>query len=694
MNTTSADDRDRLVDEHLHRAGQALRRGRSVDLASIQAELGDAYAKFQSLISSQLLLHGTDASDALAMQHETIDAYRIVGELGSGTTAVVHDAVDPSGVPVAIKMLRPAWAAHKETRANFVREAKLLARSKHPNLVALQRVGECAGRPYLVLDRVRGQSLSHVAMPKDASEFSKFCMSAAKLVRGVAHMHAQGVVHRDIKPSNILVDEHGGWILADLGIAYDATTPVTPSLAGTGTPGYQSPQQLLTPTAPPVPSDDVYALGRTLLAVLTPNRTQTGQDFATRKGLGVTAAHALSSIVPAPLKRILARATRTRPEDRYTTADALAADLERTARALAGPRASSGFTTMRVGRTMPWKAIGVAAALVVAAIGGALFALKPGDTRLTIRSVPGAVASVDLGPEQVLPHTFSLGAGSRDVRVTAPRFRDRELAINVEAGSRHVVELVLVPKDSRDTQAMLDALRVLGLPTNELIHVAKTVPTTRSSDSRRAAVLFYPRGPLASSALDRAEFEWLGPLPKRATIHWRTSSKAEATPLTTITRSMSIPIPAAVSELLTAGTRLTWSVSVDEVELARAQCEVAALSPTRPTRVSEGAETPFDRVRDVLRLRREGRLTAALRRTFGVPESVRSPLLLRARMLVLRDLCSGVEGLASTELWRASYYVSRDVERSMSPADADDSANAQPRRSLPNRSPDEAGEQR
>ena len=698
MTQAGPSDIDQRLDEHLHRAGLQLRRREPIDVARIQADLGDAYPRFQSLISSQMLLHGSGASDRLSIIQDRIDGYRVVGELGSGTTAVVYDAEDENGHSVAIKMLRPAWAAHKETRTNFVREGQLLSRASHPNLVGLRSVGECMGRPYLVLDRVNGRSLAHTEVPSDRAGYARFAESAAALVRGVAHMHQHGVVHRDIKPGNILVDGTDRWILADLGIAYDATTPISSSLVGTGTPGYVSPQQLLTPTAPPSPGDDIYAMGRTMLAALTPHARRTHGTESVRTGLGMPPAKTLPDTVPAPLKRILVRSMRTNPDERYPTAEALAADLGRTAAALSSSRHSTGLSTYRVGRTVPWKAMGLVTALAITAVGGAYFALGSRGAKLTIRSLPGAVATIDDGRETTLPHTFACEDGTVRVVVTAPRFKPRREAVRLRKGE-HVIlaPFALTPLDPGDTQATLDVLAHVGLPSGELLHVAKNAPVTRSNSEGQAAVLFYPRGAVAASLLDQAEFEWVGPVPHHAVLRWRVGDDTYETPLSENRAAMTVAIPPQVRESLTEGERLDWSVWVDERELAAAHCELAPPPATPPTSLSEKPNTILRRLERVLALRREGRGTAALRHTFGVPKSAQSPLLLRARMLVLTELCTGDSGLTSTQLWRASYYLSRDVESSKSSAGNNDHESTRPQRQdapIPDRGTDEKGEGR
>jgi predicted Ser/Thr protein kinase len=176
---------------------------------------------------------------------ETVGPYRIVEQLGQGGMATVfkayHAALDRY---VAIKVLHPAFTVDPSFLARFQREARVVARLDHPNIVPVYDYSEHAGAPYLVMKFIPGETLkARLARgPMAGSEVLR-CIEAVGAALEFAH--GQGVLHRDIKPSNIMLAGDGTIYLADFGLARMAQAGESTLSADTllGTPSYMSPEQ-------------------------------------------------------------------------------------------------------------------------------------------------------------------------------------------------------------------------------------------------------------------------------------------------------------------------------------------------------------------------------------------------------------------------------------------------------------------
>src|SRR5262245_60490000 len=130
---------------------------------------------------------------------QEVEEYRLIRELGRGTMGRVYIAHDRLlDRLVAIKFI--ARAVFSETaRRRFFVEARAVARLSHPNVVAIHRVAEWRGRPFLVSEYVRGRTLGELTKPLPQREVVGI---GTDLSRGLAAAHRRGVLHRDIKPAN------------------------------------------------------------------------------------------------------------------------------------------------------------------------------------------------------------------------------------------------------------------------------------------------------------------------------------------------------------------------------------------------------------------------------------------------------------------------------------------------------------
>ena len=164
---------------------------------------------------------------------EALDEYRMVREIGQGAMGRVwlaHDTLLDR--PVAVKFL-VGVGPDQRTRGRFSVEARAVARVQHPNVVAVYRVGEIDGRPYLVSEFVRGRTLNALARPQPPE---RALAIGVALARGLAAAHRRGVLHRDIKLANAMISDDDEVKLLDFGLAKvldripqgDAAWPVDP----------------------------------------------------------------------------------------------------------------------------------------------------------------------------------------------------------------------------------------------------------------------------------------------------------------------------------------------------------------------------------------------------------------------------------------------------------------------------------
>ncbi|MEP5761299.1 MAG: protein kinase [Litoreibacter sp.] len=217
------------------------------------------------------------------------DKFTITGSLGYGGFGITYHATDNVlGRPIVIKecyaedfCLRDGKAviarnsAHeKQVRSivgMFMREARSLARLRHPNIVAVHSAFEENGTAYMALDLIDGPDLLDIIEEKAAS-FSpeRVTEIVLQLLSAITKVHEVGLLHRDIAPDNIIIEKSGSPVLIDFGAARGDASNRTRALSSVLVvkDGY-SPQEFYVPGSSQMPSSDLYALGATLYHFLT-----------------------------------------------------------------------------------------------------------------------------------------------------------------------------------------------------------------------------------------------------------------------------------------------------------------------------------------------------------------------------------------------------------------------------------------
>lgn len=248
--------------------------------------------------------------------------YRILREIGRGGMGVVYEGLDETlQRRVAVKRLLQDEQTLPEDRDRFLREARLVAQLKHPNLAQIYAVaGE--REPFLVFEYVEGETLDGVLSRSVKLPTSDARRIVAEIAGALSYAHGHNIIHRDLKPSNVMISERGTTKVMDFGIAHQsrtAATMMTQTLA-CGTPPYMAPEQGLGSVSK---ASDLYALGVMTYELLTGQRPFQGPNYLDQKLQKVYApATTLNPALPAALDHFFATAMDPDPTKRFSSASA------------------------------------------------------------------------------------------------------------------------------------------------------------------------------------------------------------------------------------------------------------------------------------------------------------------------------------------------------------------------------------
>ncbi len=263
--------------------------------------------------------------------------YELISEIGRGGMGVVFEGRHPAlGRRVAIKLLPPSFALHEHARQRFLREARIIARLRHPQIVPIYAVGEQDHVLYFVTELIQGTSLDQLQrcdMPgSTGSDWSRWVARLGiQAAEPLAFAHSQSILHRDIKPSNFILNQQGKLWLTDFGLAKLLDEPsMTATGEWVGTLRYTAPECLLGEAST---RSDIYGLGLTLYELLAgrPAYSEVEKLRLVRAILETSPAplRSLDPSIPRELESVIARACERDPQLRYASAEELADDLRR-----------------------------------------------------------------------------------------------------------------------------------------------------------------------------------------------------------------------------------------------------------------------------------------------------------------------------------------------------------------------------
>ena len=265
---------------------------------------------------------GWAAGAAQIPEGTEIREYRVLGLLGEGGMGEVYQAEHTyTGQKVAIKAVHPGLMANQNVRRRFLEEGRVMAGLKHPNIVTLHTFFEEAGRFFLILEFIDGNTLEE-ALKQGPLDERRAVSVISDVLAGLhyAHTRPAPVIHRDIKPANIMIDHDGRVVITDFGIARAVDREKLTKTGGAlGTYEYMSPEQIR--GADLDHRADLYSVGITLFQLLR-GTVPFPQDSTS--GIECMNAHLNASIpdlstvgVPHVLRMIIERALAKDPAERY-----------------------------------------------------------------------------------------------------------------------------------------------------------------------------------------------------------------------------------------------------------------------------------------------------------------------------------------------------------------------------------------
>ena len=213
----------------------------------------------------------------------SLGRYEILEELGRGAMGIVYKGRDPKLNRVtAIKTIRFTDDFDEEQaakiREQFYREAEVVAKLSHPNIVTIYDVGEDLDLSYLAMEFLEGESLESFARSDNLMPIRKSIDVAAQVCDALAYAHGHGIVHRDIKPANIMILKNGLVKVTDFGIARATASSKTRTGVIKGTPYYMSPEQI---SGMKVDGrSDIFSLGIVFYQLLTGELPFGGENLA------------------------------------------------------------------------------------------------------------------------------------------------------------------------------------------------------------------------------------------------------------------------------------------------------------------------------------------------------------------------------------------------------------------------------
>ena len=256
--------------------------------------------------------------------------FRLVSRIAQGGMAEVYEAVDlENKKSCAVKFMLETLINDPQNVTRFTREGKIAMRLNHPNIAQVFETGNYQGRPYIVFELIKGQTLGEKLKLGSKITYIEACEIVLQMCDVLNYIHTRGIIHRDIKPDNIYYLYDGTIKLSDFGIALDLTNKTKEDAMLVGSVHYLTPE--ICEGEPVTKLADIYSLGVTFFELVTKRLPHMNND-----PLDVAVSQVKDNIpkpsefiqdLPKPIENVILKATMKNPNERYQNVKDMRDDL-------------------------------------------------------------------------------------------------------------------------------------------------------------------------------------------------------------------------------------------------------------------------------------------------------------------------------------------------------------------------------